>query len=142
MQKLTAIKARALIHDLSGLRTIREELFRQALEIALPVLEQQEWGCESCGGNGHIEIDHGELGIEHITCHKCTSSTEQEKGNDGWVEWHGGRLPPISGMVKVKLRDSTETDGLATNFTWTHHRAGDFDDIIAYRVIENDGREG
>ncbi|MDU1573243.1 MAG: hypothetical protein E6868_08330 [Pantoea sp.] len=44
MQKLTAIKAKALIYDLGGLRTIREELFRQALEIALPVLEQQERG--------------------------------------------------------------------------------------------------
>ena len=42
MQQLTAIKAKALIQDLSGLRTIREEWFRQALEIALPILEQQE----------------------------------------------------------------------------------------------------
>lgn len=44
MQQLTAIKAKALIQDLSGLRTIREEWFRQALEIALPILEQQERG--------------------------------------------------------------------------------------------------
>ncbi|WP_223563954.1 DUF551 domain-containing protein [Pantoea agglomerans] len=44
MQQLTAIKAKALIQDLSGLRTIREEWFRQALEIALPILEQQEQG--------------------------------------------------------------------------------------------------
>jgi len=44
MQQLTAIKAKALIQDLSGLRTIREEWFRQALEIALPILEQQDRG--------------------------------------------------------------------------------------------------
>ena len=64
MQKLTAIKAKALLQDLSGLRTIREELFRQALEIALPILEQQErgddwieWGGGECPVKGATLVD-------------------------------------------------------------------------------------
>lgn len=32
-------------------------------------------GCDSCGGNGSVEIDHGELGIEHVTCPKCYEKT-------------------------------------------------------------------
>jgi len=108
MQKLTAIKARALIHDLSGLRTIREELFRQALEIALPVLEQQE------------------------------------KGDDGWLEWSGGECP-VDEMepVQVKFRNGLVKDGRrAASWDWRHESDPDLGDIIAYRVIENDGREG
>lgn len=32
-------------------------------------------GCHSCGGNGTVEIDHGELGIECITCPECYEKT-------------------------------------------------------------------
>ncbi|MEB6533253.1 hypothetical protein MXM51_01645 [Pantoea stewartii] len=35
-------------------------------------------GCGHCGGNGHVEIDHGELGIENMTCPKCSSEDSKE----------------------------------------------------------------
>lgn len=31
----------------------------------------EEIGCESCGGNGEVAINHGELGIEHMVCPHC-----------------------------------------------------------------------
>lgn len=31
-------------------------------------------GCESCGGNGLVAIDHGELGVEHMVCPKCAAA--------------------------------------------------------------------
>ncbi|MBS6032014.1 MAG: hypothetical protein KIB40_02495 [Pantoea sp.] len=108
MQQLTAIKAKALIQDLSGLRTIREEWFRQALEIALPILEQQERG-------------------------------------DGWIEWKGGDCPVSSETeVEVRMRDGYVGIAPADTFRWKLAVRDQFPaaDIIAYRVIENDGREG
>lgn len=100
MQKLTAIKAMALIHDLSGLRTIREELFRQALEIALPILEQRE--CQESIIAEHLKAVRDSLELTPhqdavISCaidriNLLTARTldlsdslikQQEKGNDG-----------------------------------------------------------
>lgn len=40
-------------------------------EIALVSLEAEQVGCDACGGNGSVDIDHGEMGIEHIECPKC-----------------------------------------------------------------------
>lgn len=31
-------------------------------------------GCDACGGNGSVDIDHGELGVEHIECPKCAAA--------------------------------------------------------------------
>jgi len=78
---------------------------RAALEIALPVLEQQE------------------------------------KLADGWIEWHGGECP-VDGCVKVeyRLRDGETSNEPASCLAWEHE--GECYDIIAYRVIENDGRQG
>ncbi|MFY7038385.1 hypothetical protein ACOT1L_12895 [Enterobacter cloacae complex sp. XJL004] len=42
-----------------------------ALRIALASLEAEPAGCDACGGNGSVDIDHGEMGIEHIECPKC-----------------------------------------------------------------------
>lgn len=39
--------------------------------IALASLEAEPVGCDACGGNGSVDIDHGEMGIEHIECPKC-----------------------------------------------------------------------
>ncbi|ENH0814115.1 hypothetical protein ABV228_003966 [Escherichia coli] len=39
--------------------------------IALASLEAEQVGCDACGGNGSVDIDHGEMGIEHIECPKC-----------------------------------------------------------------------
>lgn len=78
MKKLTAENCRKMIaerHQLlphDGL-TIDGGYQLQALEIALPILEQQERGCEFCGDDGYLENDHGELGIEQMTCPYCLS---------------------------------------------------------------------
>lgn len=47
--------------------TILNELAR----IALASLEAEQVGCDACGGNGSVDVDHGEMGIEHIECPKC-----------------------------------------------------------------------
>lgn len=108
MKKLTAEECRILIDGLSGNRSIREDKYLAALEIALPVLEQQE------------------------------------KGNDGWVEWGGGKCPvKANARVEVMLRCSMIETGKAKWFDWSSSENSDDEgDIIAYRVIENDRREG
>lgn len=84
----------------------------QALEIALPILEQQE----------------------------STTDTYRQIENDGWVEWGGGSGKPTDVVVDVRYRDGITDVGWAYIFNWEHRKAAD--DIIAYRAIENDGREG
>ena len=44
---------------------------RELARIALASLEAEPVGCDACGGNGSVDIDHGEMGIEHIECPKC-----------------------------------------------------------------------
>lgn len=100
MNKLTAEECRLLIDALSGNRSIREDKYLAALEIALPVLEQQE------------------------------------KGNDGWIEWGGGECPvPQECSVEVRFRERAQNGGRSL-WDWSH--CGGSKDIIAYRVIEND----
>lgn len=47
------------------------EVVRELARIALASLEAERVGCNACGGNGSVDIDHGEMGIEHIECPKC-----------------------------------------------------------------------
>lgn len=119
MNKLTAEEVRLLIAGLSGNRTIREEKYLAALEIALPVLEQQE----------------------------STTDTYRQIENDGWIEWGewiewGGGECPVkkSDWIEARLRNGEEAGGLGCHGEWEHKNLSF--DIIAYRVIENDGREG
>jgi len=112
MKKLTAEVCRQHIDRLTdggeqNGRSLREDDYLQALEIALPVLEQQE------------------------------------KGDDGWIDWKGGDIPVDRG-AQVELRwSSVMTDkGRASSFSWENRTAQGVESIIAYRVIENDGREG
>lgn len=61
--------------------------------------------------------------------------------NDGWIEWSGGERPVgKSEVVNVRYRDGEEDTGIAGFQSWKHVQESD--DIIAYRLIENDGREG
>lgn len=50
----------------------REEWMAMARAL-LAVLDAQgkPFGCDSCGGNGAVAIDHGEMGVEHMECPKC-----------------------------------------------------------------------
>jgi len=79
-QELTKLK----VWENDGVLTLKEERYLQALEIALPVLEQQE------------------------------------KGNDGWIEWGGGESGeiPVSESARVELRWSRgfTSKGRASNF--------------------------
>jgi hypothetical protein len=62
----------------------------------------------------------------------------------GWIDWKGDMaLPPVGNdvMVETRLRSGSLMQGLAKTFRWRNH-TNQFGDIIAYRMIENDGREG
>lgn len=83
MKKLTAEKCRELIASMKAPQqhndlTLLGDYHLQALEIALPILERQESGCEICGGNCQLEINHGEMGIELMICQKCAGFEQQE----------------------------------------------------------------
>lgn len=111
MNKLTAEIARM---DIGHLRehqanphvglSLREEKYLQALEIALPVLQQQE------------------------------------RGDGEWIEWGGNRAPvDLGATVQVRWKDGDVEKGPCSHFHWGRNC---MNPIIAYRVIENDGREG
>ena len=50
------------------------EMARELLSLRAQLEELAKQGCESCGGNGRVEIDHGEMGIENMVCPKCASA--------------------------------------------------------------------
>jgi hypothetical protein len=148
---------------------------RKALEIALPVLEQ-EGGWISCSerlpestaetwSKDVIALsDTGD--VFRLACQgsywqrtKAFIQSGSEKvthwqplpqppsapqiDNDGWVEWNGASDPcddTIGGFVEVKFRCGVTDNGRASKWYWKHDNCAL--DIIAYRVIENDGREG
>lgn len=116
MNKLTAEVARRNIHLLKEIQaapniglSMRSEIFLQALEIALPVLEQQE-------KEATPQID-----------------------NDVWIEWGGGKQPvPSSTPVEVRFRNgATNREDSAGGWNWECTSDDPrYYDIIAYRVIE------
>lgn len=118
MNKLTTEKCRELIqklndkqaHPMKGL-TGDEKLYLPALEIALPVLEQQEKGSTP-------QID-----------------------NDDWIEWKGGESAPVTGMVEVRWSDGSKDTGNARIWRWSHDSLLSGNRLIAYRVIEQQERE-
>ena len=80
--------------------------------------------------------------------HQYLTDTYRQIQNDGWIEWGGGDCPVREGaIVDVRLRSGQVRSLVsADSFIWTHgyyHYLPKTDaDIVAYRVIENDGREG
>lgn len=149
MNKLTAEIARM---DIGHLRehqanphvglSLREEKYLQALEVALPVLEQQESQCQKCGGTGLADSGGTQPWGEQILVECDCQFEQQEKGDDGWVRWHGGECPVPLPRQEVeyltRLRNKYTTP--AGDLRWYHEGKGG--DIVAYRLIENDGREG
>lgn len=72
-------------------------------------------------------------------------ATNPQTENDGWIEWGGGDRPVSEkAKVEVKHRASSCVSPVseAINFDWTYYSVPFDTDIIAYRVIENDGRKG
>lgn len=184
MKKLTAEVARMELANLKALIdhpshgiSIKAELFMQALEIALPVLEQQ--GGWISFSERMPELDSTILVHMEEPIHSATSyavatydrygfsrsrvthwqalpapplqesptDTYRQIENDGWIELGDAAIPvhPET-LVEIKMRNGA-TDGprKATGFLW--YRGNSLRDemgcdIIAYRVIENNGREG
>ncbi|WP_182056533.1 hypothetical protein [Pantoea sp. ME81] len=152
--KLTAEKCRNAIESIKlRQQSIREEIYLQALEIALPVLEAQEdaekYGvgfvvCQSGqqpkrADPTKVTISFTDAGLGYA---QPQPSTNPQIDNDGWLDWGGGERPVSdSTLVEVRLqRDGYQGEDNAMTWDWTW-RDG-VDPIIAYRVIENDGREG
>ncbi|MEA5104712.1 DUF3850 domain-containing protein [Pantoea sp. S18] len=70
-----------------------------------------------------------------------TTDTYRQIENDGWIEWKAGHMPESVRGERVQVRyagGETETD--SSGFLNWGYGAGQL--VIAYRVIENDGREG
>lgn len=128
------------------------------IEIALPVMEQKEpaeWTNEQCLEflsiafrhaeiSGDIEMDDIRLAVKMVnTAPKAERqpSTTPQIDNDGWIEWSGGDCPVIPGnRVDLKLRGGVITNDFpAEAAEWGHHKYNNNCDILAYRVIENDG---
>jgi hypothetical protein len=177
MNKLTAEKCRELLAERyrqrdSGDISIGGSFTLQALEIALPVLEQQG-GWVSCSERLPPEreqvilwdADLDEHTSGHYSNQTCNfycggmiidneithwqpaptppqaQSTTPQIDNDGWIEWGGGECPinPMA-IVEVKFTLTPQGEGIANWWDW-HHGEGE-NNILAYRVIENDGSEG
>ncbi|EPT8927673.1 hypothetical protein ACVS99_004086 [Cronobacter malonaticus] len=104
----------------------RYEVISMATELLALRKEREKvvnGGCEKCGGNGSVEIDHGEMGIEHMQCPNCvakpmaeTDTTPQQFESlagkavvpDGW------RLVPID-PTKDMLRAGQSVVGFWLN---------------------------
>lgn len=163
MNKLTAEKCREMfLHLFEDKRqdgiTLKEDLYMQALEIALPILEQQERG-EAAIAEQSIGVwnpltkeiavsqDSGIklVDVAHWHCH-CTMEVivrdmqnhplvkaKNERG-EGWIEWGGGECPTsLCEVIDVRWRAGGTMTVIAGEHIWTHD--GTFDDIIAYRII-------
>lgn len=200
MNKLTAEIALRNINLLKEMQSapniglsMRSELFLQALEIALPILEQQEkgemgfirmqellknnqtdtyrqiendawieWKGGECPVERHIEVEvkHRSEKWQSRKAPACEVDW-QHRGwcpdtdiiayrqilDDGWIDWVGGEggEMPVDGAVRVELRWSQggpNVVGRASNFDWANRVSQGLNSIIAYRVIENNGREG
>ncbi|MDF7631428.1 hypothetical protein PUG46_19435 [Erwiniaceae bacterium L1_55_4] len=160
MNKLTAEKCRAAIESIKlRQQSIREEIYLQALEIALPVLEQKthksviaeqlEAVKESLDLNPHqnaiisCAIDRlNELNVRVVELSRSLfeqpPSTTPQIDNDGWVDWGGGECPVnVRTMVEVRWCDGSNNSNMAGCWRWRHDCA--LSNIIAYRVIESGG---
>jgi len=143
MKKLTAEKCREFISVFKSLEkeghlALTSGYHLQALEIALPILEQQERGCQKCGGTGEMDSGGSQPWGEQILI-QCDCKLEQnEPGEGDWIEWNGGKQPvPSSTPVEVKFRNGAmNTEEPAGWWRWECTPDNTrYWDIIAYRII-------
>ncbi|WP_277268292.1 hypothetical protein [Pantoea septica] len=152
MNKLTAKKCLERIDKLKTSQrrfgiSIFEEEYLEALEIALPVLEQQEH--ESVIAE-QLEAVRDSLTLNAhqdaiITCainrlNKLSRSLleQQEKGELVWIYWDGeSALPPVKDnvLVEIRMRSGNRMSGPAKTMRWRSY-APHPGDIVAYRVLE------
>lgn len=88
-----------------------------------------------------LASDRTRIGINEYNAAKAAiASAEQPTtspapDDDDWIEWNGGKCPvPGDTVVQVKLRDNLKGTNHACRYRWT--RIGNYDDIIAYRVVK------
>lgn len=110
-------------HDYLARRQLALGAWNKALDIALPILEQQEMITDS----QPVITDNAEM---------ITDSA----GLGEWIEWKGGDQPVSDySMVEVKFRNgSVEKGEFAECYEWNHgyHDLSTTEvDIIAYRII-------
>lgn len=96
MKKLTAEVARRDISHLKAFQkqpniglSLREETYLQALEIALPILEQQERACQKCGGTGMADSGGTQPWGEQILVECDCQFEKQERGDGEWIDEGG-----------------------------------------------------
>jgi hypothetical protein len=108
--------------------------------------------CIPCHGSGSItSINFGRIScFECRTCngsgkesvHKTTILSAEVELHDKprYIAWYGGRCPVDSDQpVEIVLTSSDTNTGTAGFFTWL--KIGRIDDIIAYRVIEQENEQ-
>lgn len=172
MNKLTAERCRDRIASLKRNRRVfglamDSEIYLQALEIALPVLEQRS-GWISCSDRMpdadstkrvcvYTPSEHADLMFRFVPaslfrqiCSEATHwqymvppqpSTTPQIDNDGWIEWGGGKRPVgYHAPVRIRYFDGEESEAFAGHIHWEH--CGDGDDIIAYRVVQQERERG
>jgi len=94
---------------MEGYATEEEE---QEMARALLAVMDAKPRSDSCGGNGAVDINHGEMGIEHVECPKCLTTPPAPSAPDGWKlvpveptakQWAAGLHAMNNGMDKVTL---------------------------------------
>lgn len=144
MNKLTAEKCREHIgwfkeYQRHGLIQENELDYLEALEIALPVLEQQEAKKKVSLREG-IEASRkliAELGGYNF---EALRAEQQEKG-DGWIYWGGGECP-VKGdtVLETRWSDGDTVINRADDMMWAHHAK--HCNLIAYRVVQQERERG
>lgn len=148
MNKLTASRCRLRINELRftennhGLSNQGYD-YLEALEIALPVLEQQERGEEGdIISTPQYVLD--EKWKSHFGLNQQPPAKPQDSRGE-WIEWGGGKQPLPSGTpVEVKFRSgATNREDTAGGWSWecTPEDPRHWD-IIAYRVVEQERDRG
>lgn len=123
MKKLTTEKCREFISVFKSLEkeghlALTSAYHLQALQIALPILEQQEMITDS----------------QPVITDSERMITDSDERGDGWIEWGGGECPvDIGTLVEFEMRDGDKDTALSTVIDWPHENRSD--DIIAYRII-------
>ncbi|WP_372774549.1 hypothetical protein [Pantoea sp. WEP] len=159
MNNLTPSEARRLIDKLHHNQTkehgisILEEKYLAALEIALTALEQPEGQFFLVEHHNCYEVETTLFAAMHRRAEfggriwaltgsivKPKTDTYRQIENDGWIEWKGGSVAPVTGLVEVRWSTGSTDIGDAGVWRWEHSKF--MVNLVAYRVIENDGREG
>lgn len=116
---------------------------RQALEIALPILEQQEnrhkWDAEGerCVKCGDKDWFAGSVCEGKLSKPQPTTDTYRQIENDDWIEWRGFGGCPVHDdvdCVEIKTRAGLNLKIIPGDRSWLHY--GNEYDIIAYRIVE------